>query len=220
MNENKYDLLRQQDQNLREALRQEATELPPMPDDLNDRVLQRIGSQRPQRRPVWLYTAIAAAAGVALLLSLHLIYKNNEQAMELPLVAQQAKPSHDEPTISQHDSQAEHTAEPKDVPRANPATTAKRKEVQPPRHAADIRPEVALPEERATAEELATAEERATAEEPILIAADKQALADIYLAEVALQVAYQQQERQQAVEAYAASLVGEEPSSATPIIAF
>lgn len=208
MNKNQYDLLLQQDQNLREALRQEATELPPMPDDLNDRVLQRIGSQRPQRRPVWLYTAIAAAAGVALLLSLHLIYKNNEQAMELPLVAQRAKPSHDEPTISQHDSQAGHTAEPKDVPRANPATTAKRKEVQPPRHAADIRPEVALPEERTTAEE------------PILIAADKQALADIYLAEVALQVAYQQQEQQQAVEAYAASLVGEEPSSATPIIAF
>ena len=208
MNENQYDLLRQQDLNLREALRQEATELPPMPDDLNDRVLQRIG-QRPRRRPVWLYTAIAAAAGVALLLSLHLIYKNNnEQATELPLVAQQAKPSHDEPTISQHDSQAGHTAEPKDVPRANPATTAKRKEVQPPRHAADIRPEVALPEERTTAEE------------PILIAANKQALADIYLAEVALQVAYQQQERQQAVEAYAASLVGEEPSSATPIIAF
>jgi len=49
---------------------------------------------------------------------------------------------------------------------------------------------------------------------------DKQALADIYLAEVALQVAYRQQEQQQAVEAYAASLVGEEPSAATPIIAF
>jgi len=213
MNENQYDILRQQDLNLREALRQEAAELPSMPDDLNDRVLQRIG-QRPRRRPVWLYTAIAAAAGVALLLSIHLIYNNNEQATELPLVAQQAKPSHDEPTISQHNSQAEHTAEPKDVPRANPATTAKRKEVQPPRHAADIRPEVALPEGRATAEECATAEE------PILIAADKQALADIYLAEVALQVAYQQQERQQAVEAYATSLFGEEPSSATPIIAF
>ena len=208
MNEKQYDLQRQQDQNLREALRQEVAELPPMPDDLNDRVLQRIG-QRPRRRPVWLYTAIAAAAGVALLLSLHLIYKNNnEQATELPVVAQQAKPSHDEPTISQHDSQAGHAAEPKDVPRAKPASTARRKEVQPPRHAADIRPEVALPEERTTAEE------------PILIAADKQALADIYLAEVALQVAYQQQEQQQAVEAYAASLVGEEPSSATPIIAF
>lgn len=49
MNENQYDLLRQQDVNLREALRQEAVELPPMPDDLNDRVLQRIGSQQLQR---------------------------------------------------------------------------------------------------------------------------------------------------------------------------
>ena len=213
MNEN--DLARQlsSDSRLREAVGRREQQLPPMPSDLNNRVLQRIG-QRPRRRPVWLYTAIAAAAGVALLLSLNLIYKNNEQTTELPLVAQQAKPSHDEPTISQHDSQAGQTAEPKDVPRANPATTAKRKEVPPPRHAADIRPEVALPEERATAEECATAEE------PILIAADKQALADIYLAEVALQVAYQQQERQQAVEAYAASLVGEEPSAATPIIAF
>jgi hypothetical protein len=49
MSENQYDLLRQQDVNLREALRQEAVELPPMPDDLNDRVLQRIGSQQLQR---------------------------------------------------------------------------------------------------------------------------------------------------------------------------
>ena len=215
MNEN--DLARQlsSDSRLREAVGRREQQLPPMPSDLNNRVLQRIGGQQPQStaRRRWFYAAIGAAAGVALLLSLHLIY-NNEQATELPLVAKQAKPSHDEPTISQHASQAEHTAEPKDVPRANPATTAKRKEVQPPRHAADIRPEVALPEERATAEECATAEE------PILIAADKQALADIYLAEVALQVAYRQQEQQQAVEAYAASLVGEEPSAATPIIAF
>jgi len=67
MNENQYDILRQQDQNLREALRQEATELPPMPDDLNDRVLQRIGSQ--QKRPakvhrLWPWIAAACVAAV------------------------------------------------------------------------------------------------------------------------------------------------------------
>ena len=67
MNENQYDLLRQQDQNLREALRQEATELPPMPDDLNDRVLQRIGAQ--QKRPakvrrLWPWIAAACVAAV------------------------------------------------------------------------------------------------------------------------------------------------------------
>ena len=67
MNENQYDILRQQDQNLREALRQEATELPPMPDDLNDRVLQHIGAQ--QKRPakvrrLWPWIAAACVAAV------------------------------------------------------------------------------------------------------------------------------------------------------------
>ena len=67
MNKNQYDLLRQQDQNLREALREEAAELPPMPDDLNDRVLQRIGAQ--QKRPakvrrLWPWIAAACVAAV------------------------------------------------------------------------------------------------------------------------------------------------------------
>ncbi len=67
MNENQYDLLRQQDQNLREALRQEATELPPMPDDLNDRVLQRIGAQQKRLakvRRLWPWMAAACVAAV------------------------------------------------------------------------------------------------------------------------------------------------------------
>jgi len=67
MNKNQFALLRQRDQNLREALRQEATELPPMPDDLNDRVLQRIGAQ--QKRPakvrrLWPWIAAACVAAV------------------------------------------------------------------------------------------------------------------------------------------------------------
>lgn len=67
MNENQYDLLRQQDQNLREALRQEATELPSMPDDLNDRVLQRIGAQQKRLakvRRLWPWIAAACVAAV------------------------------------------------------------------------------------------------------------------------------------------------------------
>ena len=48
---------------------------------------------------------------------------------------------------------------------------------------------------------------------------DRQALADIYLAEVALQVAYKQRAVQEAVSAYQTSIItGEEP--AQPIIAF
>ena len=71
MNENQYDLLRQQGQNLREALRQEATELPSMPDDLNDRVLQHIDGQ--QKRPakvrrLWPWIAAACVAAVMVVL--------------------------------------------------------------------------------------------------------------------------------------------------------
>ena len=50
------------------------------------------------------------------------------------------------------------------------------------------------------------------------IPTDKQALADIYLAEEALQVAYELRAQQEAIRAYAASLAGEEAPK--PIIAF
>ena len=61
-------------------------------------------------------------------------------------------------------------------------------------------------------------EELPQSEEPS-IPSNRQALADIYLAEVALQVAYRQRAVQEAVSAYQTSIItGEEP--AQPIIAF
>ena len=50
------------------------------------------------------------------------------------------------------------------------------------------------------------------------IPADKQALVNIFLAEEALQVAYELRAQQEAIRAYAASLTGQEPPK--PIIAF
>ena len=55
-------------------------------------------------------------------------------------------------------------------------------------------------------------------EEASPIPPDKQALADIYLAEVALQVAYRKQAAEEAVRAYQAGITGEETPQ--PIIAF
>ena len=52
------------------------------------------------------------------------------------------------------------------------------------------------------------------------LSSERQALADIYLAEAALQVAYQRQAQAEAMRAYAASLEGEETPPAQPIIAF
>lgn len=73
MNEKQYDSLRQQDLGLREALSQEAAELPPMPADLNERLMERIGRQ--QSRPVamrrlwpWIAAACVAATMVVLLM--------------------------------------------------------------------------------------------------------------------------------------------------------
>lgn len=53
-----------------------------------------------------------------------------------------------------------------------------------------------------------------------LVPADKQALVDIYLAEMALQIAYTRQAQQQQVCAYAASLSDNEPENEQLIIAF
>ena len=57
-----------------------------------------------------------------------------------------------------------------------------------------------------------------SAEEASPIPPDKQVLADIYLAEVALQVAYRKQAAEEAVRAYQAGITGEETQQ--PIIAF
>lgn len=57
-------------------------------------------------------------------------------------------------------------------------------------------------------------------EEKPVISAEKQALVDIYLAEEALQVAYELQAQQEELRAYAASLTGEEEPQPQSIIAF
>ena len=55
--------------------------------------------------------------------------------------------------------------------------------------------------------------------EPPTLSAEKQALANMYLAEVALQVAYKRQAQLQAVRAYTTSIIGQE-EPAQPTIAF
>ena len=61
----------QQDENLREALRQDEAALPQMPADLNDRLMKRLHPERRQRHfAVWPWVAAACvAAAVAILLT-------------------------------------------------------------------------------------------------------------------------------------------------------
>ena len=59
----------QQDENLREALRQEEAALPQMPADLNDRLMKRLHHERRQRHfAVWPWVAAACVAAVVAVL--------------------------------------------------------------------------------------------------------------------------------------------------------
>lgn len=66
MTEEKINVLRQADTNLRDALRMDEAERPQMPADLNERLMQRMAiSEKPvKRRIVWPWIAAACVAGV------------------------------------------------------------------------------------------------------------------------------------------------------------
>lgn len=78
------------DNNLRQAVSRREQQLPPMPADLNERLMQRIAESEPARsetkpRRLWLYAAIAVAASIALLIVFNF---GKEQTSQEPLVAQ------------------------------------------------------------------------------------------------------------------------------------
>lgn len=79
------------DKNLRQAVNRREQQLPPMPADLNKRLMQRIAESEPARsetkpRRLWLYAAVAVAASIALLIVFNF---GKEQTSQEPLVAQQ-----------------------------------------------------------------------------------------------------------------------------------
>ena len=77
------------DNNLRQAVSRREQQLPPMPADLNERLMQRLGETE-QARPkakqkrLWLYTAIAVAASIVLLIVFNF---GKGQTSQEPLVA-------------------------------------------------------------------------------------------------------------------------------------
>ena len=80
--------LRQQDQNLRNALRQEEAALPQMSADLNARLMQRMEREQPkQHHTVWRW--MAAAASLLLLIGIGYALLPQQQ-QDKPLVAQQS----------------------------------------------------------------------------------------------------------------------------------
>ena len=77
------------DKNLQEAVSRREQKLPPMPADLNERLMQRLGEQPPsatKQKRLWLYAAVAVAASIALFIVFHF---GKEQTPQEPVVAQQ-----------------------------------------------------------------------------------------------------------------------------------
>ena len=92
------------DKNLREAVSRREQKMPPLPADLNERLMQHLGE--PETAPVarqkrlWLYAAVAVAASIALLIIFHY---GKEQAPQESLVAQQIEkqnPQQPTPAVS------------------------------------------------------------------------------------------------------------------------
>ena len=69
MNEDKLNTLRQQDANLRDAIRLDEMDRPQMPADLNARLMQRVAEEqkKPRRVVIWPWIAAACVAGVMMI---------------------------------------------------------------------------------------------------------------------------------------------------------
>ena len=76
------------DKNLRQAVNRREQQLQALPDDLNERLLQRLKEEQApaKHKPLWLYAAVAAAACIVLFLVFHF---TQDQSSQQPVVAQQ-----------------------------------------------------------------------------------------------------------------------------------
>lgn len=116
MKEDYIETLRQQDTNLRDAIRLEEEALPPMPADLNARLMQRVAKEEKKpRRIVWPWIAAACAAGMLMIwLTPPKVTPEDVVAKQKPKVEQQtpspALPSNGKEVVSPEAFKVEESA--------------------------------------------------------------------------------------------------------------
>lgn len=116
MKEDYIETLRLQDTNLRDAIRLEEEALPPMPADLNARLMQRVAKEEKKpRRIVWPWIAAACAAGVLMIwLTPPKVTPEDVVAKQKPKVEQQtpspALPSNGKEVVSPEAFKVEESA--------------------------------------------------------------------------------------------------------------
>ena len=189
-----------------------------MPNDLNDCLMKHLTSSPSQRRLNGLKRLLYAAACMIIVVSIGFVFVMKQSQTDTKVVAKLEQPKI-EPKIEPK-LQVEKVPVAEEVPvvaQAKPRPKMKHRVAQTVIVEATTQheemPEVI--EDKPLAEETTSQEQT---EEPLVIPPDRQALADIFLAEEDLQVAYELQAQQEAIRAYAASLEGIELPK--PIIAF
>lgn len=193
---------------------------PKLPADFTERVMKQIVEQpavtQTKRRWVWLYTTVAAVAASLLLLW---TLKPNKVEPEEGRITEQltAKKSDVEPSSYEPSYQGEESAGTLNLPPKRKGKTIR----------SNTQGEVSTPKPVAVATNEATefthapeSPKQEASDAPDIIPPERQALADIYLAEAALQVAYRRQAQVEALRTYAVSFEEEETAPAQPIIAF
>lgn len=140
MNEKELETLLRRDTDLHEAISRREQALPPMPDDLNARVLRRMKqSDEKPKRHIWLYTASAVAASVLLLL----LFRFVQDTPEAP-VAVTRQPVQTEVKRPQEALAQPITEEVKEAPSAPPQ---RKSPVRKARRSQPIEEEDTLPEQ-------------------------------------------------------------------------
>ena len=164
------------DNNLRQAVSRREQQLPPMPADLNKRLMQRIAESEPARsetkpRRLWLYAAIAVAASIALLLIFNF---GQEQTPQESLVALRVgqpttsvpEPVEGEPVIEEPSNAASESVE---APAPQPSQKPAKKRQETVMKLVELIPTPEV-EPALTAEAEPTLEAAANAEEDPLVA--------------------------------------------------
>ena len=179
------------DTDIREALRRKYANVPQMRTPLQ---LPRGGEKKRFPLHRWWFLASAVAACIVLLV----MFRFSSEPVEQPVVAEVVEqPVPEAPKASECSEYSEYSDNSEKSEPSEPVKPKRTYKVRKPQ------------------------DDPVLAEAEPVIPADKQALVDIYLAEEALQVAYELQVQQEELRAYAASLTGEEEEpQPQPIIAF
>ena len=201
---------------------------PQLPADFTERVMNRIEARPAKSYWRW----VAAVACLLIIIGTGIALWPTGDADEPELLAQPLPFPQGErpgvgsvtstPQIDTHKKQTKKILTPPLTPplQGRGKATGRRPKVGNEAAHSEPQENVSIPGLTAEATHASATEDQAPSDAPDIVPPDRQVLADIYLAEAALQVAYRRQAQAEALRAYAISIEEEDAAPAQPTIAF